>query len=201
MTRILIDQDSVIYDITVSWYGLHNREHGHIHSLQSDQWYDVDICKSKGCPSNAYEYFNQSEVWTEGTAIQNSIEVTKTWTDLGYELAVLTHTPNSIAATYKLDWLYKTFPHIPNIVLVNTKIKHWINGDFLIDDSPNNLEHFSGIRILFDQGWNRDSNYLRAKDWNHLDTIIQRGAYLLEYWKRYDDKYNLVEHMLKEEFQ
>jgi 5'(3')-deoxyribonucleotidase len=203
MTRVLIDKDSVLYDINTPWYNLHNKDYSHIHTITADdvrQWDTSQVCKDNNCPADIYSYFNHTNVWTDGEPIQNSIEITQQWAKK-YELGIVTTPANAMASLHSLQWLYLHYPHIPNIIMVMPRIKHWIHGDILIDDALHNLEHFSGIRILFDQLWNRDSNYLRAKDWNHLDVIIQRGAYLLEYWKRYDDKYNLVEHMLKEEFQ
>jgi 5'-nucleotidase len=214
MTRVLIDKDSVLYDIITPWYKLHNAEYGSLHTITTDdvkQWDTSQVCKNNNCPADIYDYFNHMSVWTDGESIQNSIEITQRWAKQ-YELGIVTTPANAMASLHSLQWLYLHYPHIPNIITVMTRIKHWIQGDILIDDAPHNLEHFSGIRILFDQPWNRDSHYLRAKDWNHLDAIIQRGGYLLELYAsiRQLDKHHIssfysrcrmVENTLIEEFQ
>lgn len=200
--RILIDQDSTIYDLTTPWYALHNEEYGHIHDLKASDvytWNTQQICDDNNCPADVYSYFSKVRCWTDGLPIQNSVSITKQWSDKGHELGILTTTPNTIAPNYKLNWLKEYFPHIKHAMIVNGYIKHWVQADFLIDDGKHNLEQFEGIGVLIDNPWNQGLDVPRARDWNHVQMIVAEGIRLLEnntflYMK--ENPHKIIERML-----
>lgn len=180
--RILIDMDSVICDFIDPWYGLHNAEYGHIHKMVKSEvytWNTAQICKDHNCPADIYGYFNNPKVWTDGIVISNSVDITKQWLTVGYELGVITTASNAMSLTHKQEWLDKYFPHIRNVMMVNGHIKHWVMGDFLIDDAIHNHDGFEGISVLYDGAWNQGTDLPRARDWNHVEKIIARGVSLL----------------------
>lgn len=212
--RILVDQDSVLYDLSTPWYDLHNQDYGHIHTITIDDvvgWDTSQVCKDNSCPSDIYSYFNNPSVWTYGNPIEDSQYVTKLWVDYGYTLGILTTAANTLSLPHKVEWLQLHFPHISNILLVyKTHIKHWVEGDILIDDGIHNLEKFTGISILYDQPWNRaEHRFPRARDWNHVQVIVSRIGYLLNIFnpvliKSKEHKwieYNWIEHRIKHEIE
>lgn len=48
--------------------------------------------------------------------------------------------------------------------VIFSKRKDLIRGDVLIDDGPQNLQHFAGWRVLVDRPWNQDAD-ARGFDW------------------------------------
>lgn len=72
----------------------------------------------------------------------------------------------------KQIWIEKYLPFLENYVVM-TKHKYLVQGDYLIDDSPSNLNHYPGKTICFEQFWNKDKVFLkepefRAKNWDQL---------------------------------
>lgn len=198
MTRILIDQDNTIYDIDSIWLQLHNEEYPN-HILQSSDlslWDRSQNCRDNNCKADIYKYLEVDDVWTKGMPIEGSTRITQKWIEMGHELAIVTSVPYSARRSthLKYEWLKEHFSHIPNILTVNNHIKHWVSADFMIDDAIHNLDKFEGISILFNAHWNQESRMVRAKDWNHVEHIVQRGIVLL---KKYTHKF--VEQTLKTE--
>lgn len=178
--RILIDQDSVLYDLCSVWYGQNSQYHKDFnHWFSSEEQTDWDVTKFvvPECGSKIYDYFSNPELWNIGKPVANSIEVTQKLVEDGHELVIVTTaaTPESLAP--KWNWLKEYFPHIKDVIICNGKQKHMIIGDILIDDAPHNLEGFIGIPILFTQPWNKsyeDKNwFLRAYSWLDIYDVIR----------------------------
>jgi 5'(3')-deoxyribonucleotidase len=186
--KILIDKDGVLYDLHVVWGAAHNKRHGKIHQLQTDDITDWDItlpCKGVNCPgaNEMFDYLQQPKLWIDGETIPGSQDITRQWVRDGHELVVITKLAGAVAAKPGLDWLEIFFPHIPDVMLVTGEIKHWAIADILIDDSERNHMGFQGISILMDQPWNRrNQTLIRARDWLHVEAIVNRAeAYINHY--------------------
>ena len=188
--RILLDKDSVVYDLATPWYAMHNAEYpDHIlHVRDVDTWHTDEICKRVECPADIYKYFLYPEVWTLGKVLGNSNHITQRWMqEYAIELGFVTTVANPLAAQHSWKWLQKHFPHVPSICMVTTHIKSWIQGDILIDDGVHNLEHFSGIRILYTQPWNiyAQHDYISVfgstddEKWKYLDILVIECVRLL----------------------
>jgi 5'-nucleotidase len=192
MYRILIDQDSVLYDLSTVWYGEHNKEFPNHHLKAEDitGWNTQQVCDDNNCAANIYSYFNNPDVWSKGGILGRSNFVTYQWThQLPVELGIVTTAANAMSTTHKVEWLQENFPHIPNImIIVKAHIKHWVNGDILIDDGIHNVEKFTGIRILYGQPWNESAGdtYVTAtgdtdeEKWINVDKMVRRAILLLD---------------------
>lgn len=206
--RILIDQDSVLYDLSSPWYGAHNKDYPDHHLKAEDitGWNTQQVCDDNNCTANIYSYFDNPDIWSNGDVLGNSNEITREWLDTykDIELGILTTAANAMSMPHKIAWLQKHFPHIKNIMVVyKAHIKHWVSGDILIDDGLHNVENFTGIRILYGQPWNNNGGekYLRVdgnndhEKWLRVDMLVRRAILLL------DNGYNhrTVENILKDQ--
>lgn len=184
--RILIDKDGVLYDLHTIWYKQHNDDYGKYHNITKNDvttWDTSQPCKDNNCPADIFDYLKDSKLWIDGQTLGNSVDITKKWAK-DHELAVITNAANSLAAKPSMDWLQIYYSHIEHVMLTSAGIKHWVIGDILIDDGIHNHNGFQGISILYDQPWNRrDKTLIRARDWNHLDVIINRADELLTYYQ------------------
>ena len=191
--RILIDKDSVVYDLSTPWYAAHNRDWPD-HELcveHVDDWDTAAQCRKAGCNADVYSYFHEPSVWSDGPILGKSDEITREWKqDFGssVDIGFLTTAANPMAAQYSWEWLKKYFPHITNIMIVNTHIKHWVNADILIDDGIHNLTNFDGIAILYSQYWNVKAHdqFIVAKGntdtekWIEVNRLVRKAIMLLE---------------------
>jgi 5'(3')-deoxyribonucleotidase len=177
--RILIDMDSVIYDIITPWIDCYNADYPHA-PVQYDDFKEWDMTKAvcAECGVKIFDYLKHyPSVYFDGDIIPGSQEVINNWNAQGYELAVVTSCVGNIAAKCKAEWLDKHFPLTKNrIYMQGNHIKHWLDADIMIDDAPHNLEHFTGFKILFDQPWNQHYNradVLRVKNWQEIEHAVR----------------------------
>lgn len=76
--------------------------------------------------------------------------------------------PASLAPKYQ--WLKKHFPFLNEKHFVFCGDKSIIRADYLIDDTPSNLDAFCGERILFTAPHNRNENrFTRLNSWNEVE--------------------------------
>jgi 5'(3')-deoxyribonucleotidase len=79
--------------------------------------------------------------------------------------------PGSFNAKY--DWLQQHFPFLDSHKFVFCGTKAVIHTDYLIDDSPNQLEAFKGTGILYSMPYNANvEGYTRANNWAEIRTIF-----------------------------
>jgi 5'-nucleotidase len=180
--RVWIDLDSVIYDLHTPWLSQHNAEYpNHILRIEDHKGWDAQkACNDVNCGANIYSYFNKPETWLNGKPIDNCVEVIERWQqeDIA-DIGILTTTPNALAAQLKLQWINQYLPTIKDVIIVNGHLKHLIVGDVLIDDGIHNLENFNGLKILYNQSWNQDSNFVRANNWTEVDMMVRTAIVIV----------------------
>jgi 5'-nucleotidase len=72
-------------------------------------------------------------------------------------------------------WLQEYLPFLTDRSYVFCGNKRILKADFLIDDSPRNLEMFSGTRILFTAHHNiRETRFTRVNDWEEVAAYSER---------------------------
>ncbi len=75
----------------------------------------------------------------------------------------------------KFEWLQEHFPflHWKQFVFCGTKAV--VKGDIMVDDLPENLERFTGERLLFSQPHNLQFNkFHRLADWKQAEEYLMR---------------------------
>ena len=181
--RIWIDQDNVLYNFKDIWCEEHNKEYPN-HLLLPEHiitWDTQAVCNAAGCNADVYKYFNDPKVWSDGGVLDGAKEVVDKWhKDDIADLGILTTAANGMSMPYKIEWLNREFPYIKDILVVyKAHIKHLVKGDIMIDDGIHNLEHFEGVRILYNQPWNQESGLPRANNWIIVDRMVRDAIDLL----------------------
>ena len=83
--------------------------------------------------------------------------------------------PNSFGPKYR--WLQRHFPFLPPSRYVYCGNKSILRADYLIDDTPRNLEIFQGIGLLFDAPHNRGTRgFTRVRNWQEIAEYFQAIA-------------------------
>lgn len=99
----------------------------------------------------------------------------------GHDIKVVTASHYSVLEK-KMDLMFfRLFPFLTWDDVIITKDKRRVTGDVLIDDNPNFLNGFNGIRLLMDASHNRshvvDSiNTIRVHDWHEIYDIVSTLA-------------------------
>ena len=175
-TRIAIDLDNVIWDLSSSWLECYNEKTGE--NVKPEDITDYDIGKFVEKP---YELFNilYSRIFWQHINIEPAI--IKTITSLknhGVDIKIVTATDYEIARP-KFDRLLELIPALKKEDLIIAYDKSWIDAEWLIDDNPANLKSYTNNRILIDQPYNRgvlDYYYdYRAKD------LIDAISFIIKY--------------------
>jgi 5'(3')-deoxyribonucleotidase len=193
--HIILDKDSVLYDIHSPWFSRHNTEYPH-HILRYEdvtQWNTIPFAAPE-CGGKIYNYLHDPEVYSEGEPTPYAVSVTFLWAQRGWELSIATKLASPEVFTAGVYWCQVHFPHIRRIIGgVGGDYKHMLLGDVLIDDYPKNLEGFTGLPILFDQPYNQEEtrfvrvgNWRKKNWWEQADAVIQEFAALQERVGLYD---------------
>lgn len=169
--RILVDLDNVLADFGQRLCEVVSECEGE--SVSSSDVKCWDIHKYFKCGTKVYNYLTY-DLFRTLPVIEGSQEALK---ELSKDFDVFivssaTNIHDSLKA--KMEWLNEHFPfiHHRNIVLCGDKSV--VQGDYLIDDAPHNLEVTGDIKILFDSHHNQDeTRFTRAMNWEEVVSIIR----------------------------
>ena len=164
--RIAIDMDEVIVDTLPRHIGWYVRDHGpglHADHIQGRRIYDVVPAEHV---ERMRDYTFHPEFFADLEVMTGALEAVETLSK-HYEIFIATAAmdyPHSFL--HKYAWLQKHLPFIPPRNYVYCGDKSIIHADFLIDDSPTQLEVFSGTPILFSAPHNlKESRFRRVRSW------------------------------------
>lgn len=184
---VLLDLDSVLNELCVSWYGVHNRECKTCDKpLRAEDVTAWDVSRFVQCGKRIYQYLDRQAVYTDAPVMPGAIEATRALAERGHDLYVVTASTGGNAILGKIAWLRKHFPHIHKNNMITAHNKALIHGDVLVDDRIDNHYHgYAGLRVIFDQPWNRTITYaqrihlqrfpgkiVRCTSWEHTLTAI-----------------------------
>lgn len=93
----------------------------------------------------------------------------------GHKIIIATNPPTKHAALEKYQFIEKYFPFIPFQNITMTAYKHLIKADLIIDDCPEYLELFDGVKICMDMPYNKKVKCdLRTDNWKQIYEYISK---------------------------
>lgn len=138
-------------------------------AITSYDWFDRTF-KNPWKPTKYQAFWNTVEI---NPAAVTAIE---RWVRQGHSAYLVTASHFNNTLGYKIYKTLKAF----NPELINerniaiTQDKSIIKGDIMIDDCVDNLINFGGVRICYEQPWNKDfKEVFRYNDWNKINAVIQ----------------------------
>jgi 5'(3')-deoxyribonucleotidase len=163
--RIAIDMDEVISHFSAKCLELFNEEFNESytsHDLHGKKLIELDARFEKKID----QYLANESFFLELEVIRDSQEVIKELSAY-YEIYIVTAAmefPASLAPKYQ--WLKKHFSFLNEKNFVFCGDKSIILADYLIDDTPSNLETFQGKGVLFTAPHNvNTTGYTRLNNW------------------------------------
>ena len=166
--RIAIDMDEVISHFSAKCLELFNKEFEEKYTfedLQGKKLVELD----ERLAEKMDHYLADNSFFLELDVIKDSQEVIQTLS-AHYEVFIVTAAmefPSSL--TPKYQWLKKHFGFLNDKNFVFCGDKSIIHADYLIDDTPSNLDTFKGEGVLFTAPHNINiSGYKRLNNWKEV---------------------------------
>lgn len=168
LERIAIDMDEVMSHFSKKCLELFNERYKEtytIEHLHGKLLNELDARFIESVP----EFLKRDDFFINLEVIQDSQKVIKKLSER-YEVYIVTAAmefPSSMAPKYA--WLKKHFPFLDEQKFVFCGDKSIINADYLIDDTPKNLEVFNGKTLLFSAPHNQKvEGYTRLNSWSEV---------------------------------
>ncbi|TQR20653.1 5' nucleotidase, NT5C type [Psychrobacillus vulpis] len=169
MKRIAIDMDEVISQFSTKCIQLFNNEFNinySVNDLHGKKLVELD----KRFERKVNEYLSLESFFLSLEVVKDSQQVIKKLSSQ-YEIFIVTAAmdfPSSLAPKYK--WLKKNYDFLNEKNFVFCGDKSIIRADYLIDDTPENLETFKGKGILFTAPHNmQETRYFRLNNWYEIE--------------------------------
>ena len=176
---ILIDWDDVINDLMPKALELLNSENGTSYTLESFPEYNFSNYLPEEDSAKLHALFLTERLWDSLRPTPDSQETLKRMMNDGNEVLLITATHWRNVA-FKMIWLAKYFPFIQWEQVIVTSKKNKVQGDWLIEDNPENLKKHPYGRVCIDKPWNRSLNddvydVIRVKNLSQAyDAILAR---------------------------
>ncbi|WP_342505744.1 5'-3'-deoxyribonucleotidase [Sporosarcina sp. FSL K6-2383] len=168
MKRIAIDMDEVISHFSVGCLELFNKEFNEKYTIKDLQGKLLVELDARFADRVDYYLANES-FFLDLQVIKDSQEVIQKLS-ARYDIYIVTAAmefPTSLAPKYQ--WLKRHFSFLNDKNFVFCGDKSIIHADYLIDDTPSNLDRFTGQGILFTAPHNRNvTGYTRLNNWQEV---------------------------------
>ena len=171
--RICVDMDEVMADAVAEHLIRYNRDHNvnlTKEDLRGKRFWQVVPERHHAILDDylrAEDFFEDLDVMPDAPRVlrrlQQHFEV--------FIASAAMEVPTSFNAKYR--WLERHFPFIPHTHIVFCGDKSILLADYLIDDNPRQLEHFSGTGILYDAPHNANiTGYTRVRSWLEIESLF-----------------------------
>jgi 5'(3')-deoxyribonucleotidase len=172
---IALDVDGVVADLLTNWLRWYNRDYNDdLKYTEIVRWETWEFTKPE-CGTKILEYLKNPRLYDDVLPMPGALDAIAKLRMNGYRVIYATVTPIETTGV-KYAWLerYNLIEHMKDYIEVTDK--GLIRASVLVDDRAENLGHFIGAKILFDQPWNRQgvSNKTHyAHGWQEVVDIIQ----------------------------
>lgn len=177
---ICVDVDGVVADVHRVVLGQYNQDYDDVLSLeQITSWYMHEYVKPD-CGKRIYDYMKNPSIYDLVPPIKGARAAIEVLRSRGNRIIFVTSCFAGTADA-KERWLVRHgFLHKVNINhdFVVLADKHLLRADALVDDKPDNLQHFQGKRLLFSQPWNAISScqgMCRVHNWVDVIYILTKN--------------------------
>lgn len=151
--RVLVDLDNITVDLTKKWLDLYNRDFGDTLTVADiTSWHIANHVKCS--QEEMHEYLYSDRFFLDVEPMPGAIEALKEIHDAvdaegkpRFHLLIVSapsHPGNS--ATDKITWVRERMPWFNKRDISLMHHKHMLDGDWLVDDSPDNIRAYRAER-------------------------------------------------------
>lgn len=173
MIRVLVDVDGVVADMHVPLLARYNRDYDDTLTVEAIRDWTISNFVKPECGIKVNNYFEDPTLYDDCPMVEGAHSGVWMLRKMGFEVDFLTSNTGPEMLRAKSSWLIRNgFVADPTDPLdccffVNKKGR--VNGNYLIDDRPKNIEDFGGNGILFIRPWNaKYISYWRAGSWREV---------------------------------
>ena len=172
---IALDVDGVVADLLTNWLRWYNLDYNdNLKPEEITRWETWEFTKPE-CGKKIIDYLKNPHIYDHVLPTLGAVEAISKLRMGGYRIIYATVTPIETTGV-KYEWLKKfnLIDHMRDYIEVTDK--GLIRANVLVDDKPENLDHFLGTGILFSQPWNAgrfEGRGYCAHGWREVVDIIQ----------------------------
>jgi 5'-nucleotidase len=137
------DADGIVCALHQPWLDWYNKKwNDHLKLENITEWFFHKVTK-KECGKQLYDWLKIPTIYEGVKPIPGAIDMINTLRNDGHEVVIVTHPaggPRTIPD--KAAWFEKWMPDFPQDNIIYTLKKDLIKLDFLVDDSPINIENY-----------------------------------------------------------
>lgn len=169
----LCDVDGVLADTHTAWLGLYNQASGdHLKPEMIASW-DISKFVLPGWKEKIWEIFENPDLYSYVLPIEGALTGVLKLREHGWKIVFVTSPSNGENPMRRYAWLKEHGFTTAMSDFVVARDKALLRGEMILDDNPNTIVKYPGFGIMFDQPWNRNTEWnRRARDWNDVLKMV-----------------------------
>ena len=174
-----VDIDDTINNLMKKTLEMYNQTYKTSYTMDDCTNYDFNQCFSHEVADRFKELFARKELWDSLSPVKNSQWALKKFVENGYDVYLTTAT-DPVNFAWKVDWVKRHFPFIPESNIIRINNKGLLKVDVLIDDFADQLiSNIHCHRICVDKPWNKhvwDEVYgiYRRDSWSEIYEVVNK---------------------------
>ena len=175
--NLIVDCDDVLSRLVEFWVKFYNIENEDDKTVDDIKGWDIQNYLTKGTEEDLFDILNLGNFFRNVPSMPRAKLILRRLREEGHDITVVSDYTNPSQLADKQYWL-KTFMDIEKKDIMFGGKKQIVTGDIMIDDKPENLENFDGIRILFSACHNKlatpeNSGYhFRCENWWEVEELL-----------------------------
>ena len=153
--KVKVDVDNCLNDLVFEQFKLYEERTGIKLNYAECVNYDFSGIGPQNVIDDLYDMFKDKELWDRLAPPANAQKYLKKLCE-EFDVRITTATDYRNFA-WKVDWLQKYYPFVPEENIIRIHDKGWIYTDYSVDDYQENLKQDLGHRILISAPWNQQA--------------------------------------------
>jgi 5'(3')-deoxyribonucleotidase len=177
---ICVDIDDVCADFVPYWISLYNFDANDCLQFNDITEWNVTKFVKRRYKKKIFDYLSIPNLYDNVKPIPGALK----YTDLlknDFRLVYVTFRGNFKLSGKKFEWLNNNGFDVDEKDYIETNDKSLVNGHYMIDDNFDNISKFSGIGVLYDAPWNKQSTqfdyHRRVFNWKEFYTFVMNEEF------------------------
>lgn len=176
---IFVDVDDVCAKLAPIWLGLYNKDYNDNLTEEDITDWGIDKLVKPECGIKIYTYLKDPAIYDPVLPTVGALEGVNKLREMNYRVLFATACPVEVAGR-KFHWLRQYGFIKKERDYIEIRDKSLLKGHFMIDDSYDNCQGFTGVGYLMKAPWNIKYDWNnRADNWedfvNKMEEFVEKG--------------------------